>query len=54
MDAKLTKFLHDTKALQVQLKFPPELFIYVDETPVFCDTALNTAVDRHGKNEVIV
>ena len=36
---------------RAQHKFPPELIIIMDETPVCFDMAANTTVDRQGKEE---
>ena len=51
LEAKLTKFLNDTKAIRGQHKSPPELIINMDETPVCFDMASNTTVIDRGRRK---
>ena len=54
LEMKLTKFVNDTKALRKQHRFPLDLIINMDETPVCFDMASNTTVDKRGTKEIIV
>ena len=54
LEGKLTKFLVELKALREQHKFPLDLIVNMDETPVCFDMTSNTTVERCGVREVIV
>ena len=54
LEGKLTKFLVELKALREQHKFPLDLIINMDETPVCFDMTSNTTVERRGVREGIV
>ena len=54
LEMKLTKFVNDTKALRKQHRFPLNLIINMEETPVCFDMVSNTTVDKQGTKEIIV
>lgn len=54
LEGKLSSFLCDIKALRTQHRFPNELIINMDETPVYFDMAANSTIEKRGKNEVVI
>ena len=54
LEARLKNFLESLKTLRTQHKFPEELIINMDETPVCFDMPSNATIAKCGQKEILI
>ena len=54
LEQKLEQFMQDVKTLRVTHKFPDNLILNMDETPIFFDMPKNCTIAKSGAREVRV